>query len=191
LPKKERTGASDIDPEILKGIRLVLMDVDGVLTDGKIILSSDGVETKTFCARDGSGIKMLKRNGIECAVISGRHSGAVMLRAMELNIPYVYQRAHTKTKPFEELLSLAGVDEREVCFIGDDLIDIPILCRVGLAVCVSDASEEAKRAAHYVTRSAGGNGAVREMAELILRSQDKWNSVLAHYGCNRDDTADG
>lgn len=158
------------------------MDVDGVLTDGRIWLQSwpDGTaqEIKGFTAYDGAGLKLARIAGLRTGVITGRDSAATARRAKELDMEFVYQGWPEKLGAYEEVLRKAGVSDEEVCFIGDDLPDLPLLTRVGFAVAVVNASPEAKRAAHYVTKRAGGYGAVREVVELILKAQGKWQTVV-------------
>ncbi|MGH9792696.1 MAG: KdsC family phosphatase [Candidatus Acidiferrales bacterium] len=160
----------------------MLMDVDGVLTDGRIWLQSwpDGTaqEIKGFTAYDGAGLKLARIAGLRTGVITGRDSAATARRAKELDMEFVYQGWPEKLGAYEEVLRKAGVSDEEVCFIGDDLPDLPLLTRVGFAVAVVNASPEAKRAAHYVTKRAGGYGAVREVVELILKAQGKWREVV-------------
>src|SRR3954452_5915939 len=136
-------------------IRLLLMDCDGVLTDGRITLVGNGDEEKSFHTRDGHGIVLLHRAGLQSGIISGRRSSLVERRARELGMKYVRQGTWNKVQDFEELLSEAAIDEREVAFIGDDVTDVPLMRRSGLAVAVADATPETKESAHYVTRAAG------------------------------------
>ncbi len=165
-----------------KKIRLLLMDVDGVLTDGRIWLQSwpDGTahEIKGFSAYDGAGLKFARAAGLRTGVITGRESAAVTRRAKEADVEFVYQGRGEKLPAYEEILRSAKLNDEEIAYIGDDLPDLSILSRVGLAVAVANAVPEVKRAAHFVTKASGGNGAAREVVELILKSQGKWNSVL-------------
>ncbi|HEY8203400.1 MAG TPA: HAD-IIIA family hydrolase [Pyrinomonadaceae bacterium] len=151
-------------------IKLLLMDCDGVLTDGRIWLTADGDEQKAFHVRDGQGIKLLHGAGVKTGIISGRSSPATERRAHELGITYVRQGADDKLQIIEEILSAAGVDSDQCAYVGDDLADVALMQSVGLAVAVADAAEDAKKAAHYVTENAGGHGAVREVCDLILAS---------------------
>ena len=162
-------------------IKLLLMDCDGVLTDGGLTLLENGDEQKTFHARDGHGIVLLHRAGLKSGIISGRSSSFVQRRARELGIEYVFQGSLDKIKDFEELLGQAGVPENEVAFIGDDVTDIPLMQRSELAVAVADAVEETRSVAHYVTRLSGGHGAVREVVEIILKSQGRWHELMRRY----------
>jgi 3-deoxy-D-manno-octulosonate 8-phosphate phosphatase (KDO 8-P phosphatase) len=162
-------------------IKLLLMDCDGVLTDGRLWLLEDGDERKSFSARDGLGLEMWHRAGLKSGIISGRSSSAVDHRAKELGVEYVRQGSQNKIQVFEELLRLADVDESEVAFIGDDLNDIPLMKRAELAVAVADAAEEARGVAHYVTKAKGGMGAVREAVEVILKAQGRWVEITQKY----------
>jgi 3-deoxy-D-manno-octulosonate 8-phosphate phosphatase (KDO 8-P phosphatase) len=152
---------------------MLLMDVDGVLTDGRIILDNQGNELKAFHVRDGHGIKLAQRAGIIVGVITGRRSEVVNIRARELGITEVHQGAHDKIRVYEDILARHGVPDDAVAFIGDDLVDLDIMNRAGLAVCVQDADPAVKPFAHLVTRNAGGRGAVREVINLLLRDPGK------------------
>ena len=147
------------------------MDCDGVLTDGRIWLTADGEEQKAFHVRNGQGIVLLHGAGIQTGIISGRSSAAAERRALELGMTFLRQGAGDKVAALEEILTEAGATSAECAYIGDDLADIPIMQRVAFAVAVNDAVEQAKAAAHYVTTVSGGNGAVREVADLILQSR--------------------
>ncbi|HYE66787.1 MAG TPA: HAD family hydrolase [Pyrinomonadaceae bacterium] len=162
-------------------VRLLLMDCDGVLTDGRIMLLENGDEQKSFHTRDGHGLVLFHRAGLRSGIISGRTSSAVERRARDLGITYVRQGALDKIKDFEQLLAEAGVEETEIAFIGDDVTDIPLMRRAELAVAVADATEETRSVAHYVTRLPGGFGAVREVTELILRAQGRWRELMRRY----------
>lgn len=162
-------------------IKLLLMDCDGVLTDGRLWLLRDGEEQKSFNVRDGLGLELWHRAGLKSGIISGRSSSFVERRARELKIEFVRQGAENKTKNFEDLLRLAGVGDGEVAFIGDDLNDIPLMRRSEFAVAVRDAAEETRSAAHYVTQAAGGFGAIREVVEVILKAQRRWAELTEKY----------
>jgi 3-deoxy-D-manno-octulosonate 8-phosphate phosphatase (KDO 8-P phosphatase) len=162
-------------------IKLVLMDCDGVLTDGRIMLLPDGDEQKTFHTRDGHGIVLLHRAGIKTGVISGRTSSLLERRARELGINFLRQGTWNKIKDFEEVLNEAEVSTEETAFIGDDVTDIPLMERVGFAVAVEDAVKETKDAAHYITSNKGGFGAVREVADMILKTQGRWVELMSRY----------
>jgi 3-deoxy-D-manno-octulosonate 8-phosphate phosphatase (KDO 8-P phosphatase) len=166
-------------------IKLLLMDVDGVLTNGKLyqVPDKDGqmVETKGFDSQDGIGLTWLSWKGIKTGVISGRLSPATVERARQVKMTYVYQGHIEKIPILEEILADAKIEPAEVAYIGDDFTDITIMHRVGLAVAVANARAEVKREAHYVTQAVGGEGAVREVVELILKAQNTWGDILKHY----------
>jgi 3-deoxy-D-manno-octulosonate 8-phosphate phosphatase (KDO 8-P phosphatase) len=162
-------------------VRLLLLDCDGVLTDGRLTLLDNGDEQKTFHTRDGHGLVLFHRAGLRSGIISGRISRAVERRARELGIAYVRQGSLDKIKDYEQLLVEAGVEEALTAFVGDDVTDIPLMQRAGLAVAVADASDETRAAAHYVTKLPGGYGAVREVTELILKAQGRWAELMKRY----------
>ena len=167
--------------EKAKKIRLLLLDVDGVMTDGGIILDSSGGEIKAFNEKDGHGIKLLMRAGVEVGILSGRESPVVTRRAEELGISLVKQRSLNKAGTFREILEERSLKEEEVAYIGDDLTDLPVLRKAGLSAAVADAVEEVKKEVDYITTQPGGKGAVRELIELLLKSQDKWDMVTQRY----------
>ncbi|HEX5709264.1 MAG TPA: HAD hydrolase family protein [Pyrinomonadaceae bacterium] len=162
-------------------IKLLLMDCDGVLTDGRVTLLGDADEQKSFHTRDGHGLVLLHRAGLRSGIISGRTSAAVERRARDLRISYVRQGTWDKIEDFRAVVAEAEVEEREVAFVGDDVTDIPLMRRVGLAVAVTDASPDTLTFAHYVTRTPGGFGAVREVCELILKAQGRWEELMKRY----------
>ena len=162
-------------------IKLLLLDCDGVLTDGRITLDADGDEQKSFHTRDGHGLVLLHRAGLQSGIISGRTSQAVVRRARDLGIAHVRQGTHNKLVEFAEVLTAAGVDAGAVAFVGDDVTDIPLMRRAAFAVAVADAGDETRAAAHYVTRLPGGFGAVREVCELILKAQGHWAELMRRY----------
>ena len=162
----------------LKKIKALVLDVDGILTDGKIIYDGDGKEIKIFDVQDGYGIVLFHRAGYKTAIISARCAVAVTVRAQDLGIDRIYQDAKPKLKAYEELLRDLSLKDEEMCFMGDDLPDLQVLQRVGLAVSVPNGSPDVKRKAHHITKRSGGQGAVREMVELILKSQGKWQEIL-------------
>lgn len=162
-------------------IKLLLMDCDGVLTDGRLELLDNGDEQKTFHARDGQGISLLHRAGLKTGIISGRTSSAVERRARDLEMSYVRQYAKDKVKALEEIMAEADVSLDECAYIGDDLGDIPVMKRVELAVAVADAVAETKQAAHYITELKGGHGAVREVCDLILKAQGHWHELMKRF----------
>ncbi len=162
-------------------IKLLLMDCDGVLTDGRLWLTEDGDEQKSFNTHDGLGLTLLHRAGLKSGIITGRSSRAVTRRAAELGVEFVRQGEPNKIAAFEQVLQQAGLAEGEVAFVGDDLPDIPIMKRAELAVSVADAIEETRLVAHYVTRARGGRGAIREVVELILKAQGRWQDLAEDY----------
>jgi len=167
--------------EKARGIRMLIMDVDGVLTDGRALYGSPSVEGVFFNVHDGTGIKYLHRCGVRTAIITGRDIQAVRERARVLGIEEVVQGAKVKLEAYEAVLARADLSDAEVAYVGDDLPDIPVMRRAGLAVAVPNAAPEVIEHAHLVTRRAGGEGAVREVAELILKAQGKWQHVLSRY----------
>lgn len=162
-------------------IRLAIFDVDGVLTDGTIFLGRGGEELKAFSILDGLGLKMLATGGIELALLSGRKSAVVALRARELGIAHVLQGAADKLGTYNRLLKKLRLAEEETAFMGDDLPDLPVLRRCGFAISVPNAPEIVRNHAHYVTGKAGGSGAVREACELLLRARGTLESQIAEY----------
>ena len=166
---------------IAKDVKLLILDVDGVLTDGSIILDNEGNEFKVFNVRDGHGIKMLVKAGIRVALITGRQSKVVERRARELGITELYQRSHIKTVAFDHIIEKYGLTEKEVAYMGDDIVDIPIFRRVGIPIAVNDATDEARDHAAVVTRHRGGRGAVREICEFLLKAKGLWESMTKDY----------
>ena len=162
-------------------IKLFLMDCDGVLTDARIWVLENGEDQKAFHTRDGLGLELLHRAGIQSGVISGRVSSALTRRAERLGMKYVRQGCDDKRQAFAEIIADAGVTKADVAFAGDDLNDVPLMLQSGLAIAVSDAAIETREHAHYITEARGGHGAVREAVELILKSQNKWEEMLRHY----------
>lgn len=162
-------------------VKLLLLDCDGVLTDGRITPSAKGDELKSFHTRDGHGLVMLHRAGLRSGIISGRTSRLVEMRAEDLGITYVRQGALDKISVFESLLKEAAIEPDSIAYVGDDVVDIPLMRRSGLAVAVADATPDTRDAAHYVTRLSGGHGAVREVCELILKAQGRWDELMKRY----------
>ena len=162
-------------------IKLFLMDCDGVLTDGRIWVLENGEDQKAFHTRDGLGLELLHRAGVKSGVISGRVSSALTRRAAKLGMSYVRQGCEDKQQAFTEILTDAGLTNAEVAFAGDDLNDLPLMLQAGLALAVADAAFETRNQAHYVTAARGGHGAVREMVELILKSQGRWDDAVRRY----------
>lgn len=176
---------SSIAPAAARRVRLVGLDVDGVLTDNGVFIGPIGgtrVELKRFDIQDGLGLVLLRTAGLPVVWISGRSSEATALRAAELRVEDVLQvPGPRKLVAFQELLTCRDIDWEEVAFVGDDLADLPIMRRVGLAIAVANASADVKAAAAYVTRAAGGHGAVREVVELLLRARGEWAEILQRY----------
>ena len=154
--------------EKAKNIQVVIFDVDGILTDGTLYLTDGGEEIKAFNCHDGHGMKMLKASGVELAIITSRESRCVELRAENLGISLIYQGAKNKLQVFEVLLTKLGLDVSACAYVGDDLIDLPVMLRYGLSICVPAASALVKKQAHYVTHLEGGHGAVREVCEMVM-----------------------
>lgn len=170
-----------VNREKLKNIKLLLLDVDGVLTDGKIVYTDSGEQIKAFDVKDGHGLKLLMRSGAEVVLITGRESKVVLHRARDLGIQEVYQKVTNKIEIYEKILKEKNLEDIHVGFVGDDLIDIPVLKRVGFSAAVEDAIPEVKEIVDYVTSKKGGEGAVREVCELLLKSQDKWEELTERY----------
>ena len=168
----------------LKSVKLLMLDVDGVLTDGKIIYNDRGEEIKAFNVRDGHGLKLLMRAGIEVALITGRKSKVVLHRARDLGIKKVYQRVTNKIEIYEKILKEKKLKDIHVGFVGDDLVDIPVLKRAGFSAAVGDAIPEVKKVVDYVASKRGGEGAVREICELLLKVQNKWEGITERYWNN-------
>lgn len=162
-------------------VRLLLLDCDGVLTDGSITPVVGGDELKSFHTHDGHGLVMLHRAGLRSGIISGRTSRLVETRAADLGIAYVRQGALDKISAFESLLAEASIEPSHVAYVGDDVVDIPLMRRARLAVAVADATPDTRDAAHCVTRLPGGRGAVREVCELILKAQGRWDELMKKY----------
>ncbi len=167
--------------ERAKHIRLVIFDVDGVLTDGSLYLGDDGQEYKAFHSRDGHGMSMLRDSGVTLGVITGRRSEVVRIRMQSLGIEHVHQGCRDKLPVFRELTAGLGIEHPQVAYMGDDLMDIPVMRCVGLAAAVADAHPVVRGYAHWCTPSPGGRGAARDLCELILRAQGKLEALLAAY----------
>jgi 3-deoxy-D-manno-octulosonate 8-phosphate phosphatase (KDO 8-P phosphatase) len=164
----------------LANVRLFLCDVDGVLTDGTVVMGG-GVESKRFNIRDGLGLRLLQREGIKVGWVSRRPSDATQQRADDLKIDFLMQGDHNKVEAVASILRQTGAEWTQVCYLGDDIVDLGVLKRAGVAVAVGDATAEARAAADYVTKAAGGHGAVREAVELILKAQNKWRRLVQEY----------
>ena len=167
--------------ERARRVKLLIVDIDGVMTDGRIIYSIYGDELKFFDVQDGFGITLLNRAGIQSVIITAKKSRIVTLRGRDLKVTKTYQGFMDKLIPFNKILRRFKVAPEAICFIGDDLIDMPILKRVGFAVAVPNAVEEVRDAAHYITSKTGGRGAVREVCDMVLKAQDKWGLATSRY----------
>ena len=182
----------DVDLEIIekaKLIRMLVMDVDGVLTDGRILYSADGAEIEAFFVRDGLGLRAAQRAGLVTAILTGRSSMAVARRAKELGIPEIHQGIPNKVETYEMLLRRHGLTDEAVAYLGDDVNDLPLLARAGLSAAPADAADEVKARVAYVTARGGGRGAVREVIELILKAQGRWEQVIESRGVLPGDEA--
>jgi 3-deoxy-D-manno-octulosonate 8-phosphate phosphatase (KDO 8-P phosphatase) len=162
-------------------IRLILSDVDGVLTDGRLTYDSAGIESKSFHIRDGQGIRLWQQNGLHFGIVTARSSQVVKMRAEELDIAIVRQGAQDKLTAVREIATEHGLSLSAVCYVGDDLPDLAPIQSVGLGVAVADAAEEVRRAAEYVTSQPGGQGAIRELVELILKNTNRWEAAIRKY----------
>lgn len=165
----------------LAKIKLLLLDVDGVLTDGRIIYDSQGNELKAFDVKDGHGLKMVQRAGIRVGIITGRNSIIVSRRAQELGIEILYQGALRKLEPYLEILSEQNLLDEQVAYVGDDIIDLPILQRVGFSATVADAVPDLFPRVDYIATRPGGGGAVREICDLLLRASGQWDEITKRY----------
>jgi 3-deoxy-D-manno-octulosonate 8-phosphate phosphatase (KDO 8-P phosphatase) len=162
-------------------VRLIVFDVDGVLTDGSLFIGDDGQEYKAFNSKDGHGMVMLQQSGVEIAIITGRTSEVVRIRMASLGIERVYQGKREKLPAYKEIKQITGFDDEQIAYVGDDVVDLPVMTRVGFAVTVQDAHPLAKQHAHWVTPSGGGRGAAREVCELIMDAQGTLQSALRPY----------
>ncbi|MBK5967246.1 MULTISPECIES: 3-deoxy-manno-octulosonate-8-phosphatase KdsC [Thiorhodovibrio] len=164
-----------------KAVRVVIFDVDGVLTDGSLFIGDDGQEYKAFHARDGHGMAMLQQTGVSLAVITGRQSQVVRLRMESLGIRHIYQGRRDKLPAYAELKERLRLEDNAFAYVGDDVVDVPILSRVGLGIAVADAHPLVKAHCHWQTEKGGGHGAAREVCEFIMRAQDTLDPMLARY----------
>jgi 3-deoxy-D-manno-octulosonate 8-phosphate phosphatase (KDO 8-P phosphatase) len=167
--------------ERAKKIKLAVFDVDGVMTDGSLFLADDGQEFKAFNSLDGHGMKMLNRSGVELVIITGRTSQLVALRAINLGVTHLYQGSEDKLTAFLDVLEKSGLDPAECAYMGDDVVDLPVMRRCGLAVCVPAAPALVKQHSHYITQLPGGGGAVRELCEMIMQAQGTFEAQMAPY----------
>jgi 3-deoxy-D-manno-octulosonate 8-phosphate phosphatase (KDO 8-P phosphatase) len=164
--------------ELCRPIELLVTDVDGVMTDGRIVLDDCGIETKHFHVRDGMAFSLWHKAGKHSAILSGRKASAVDFRAADLKIAHVLQGHEQKETPLRTLMEQLELSPHQVCYVGDDLPDLPALLAVGLAACPADAAAEVRDAAHLITQAHGGNGTIREIVELILKSQGRWMDLV-------------
>ena len=172
------------DPDVLtraRRARVLIFDVDGVLTDGSVLLHGDGSESKRFHTRDGTAVVLARRAGLKVGLISARPSDATLQRAAQLEFDFVHQVPASKQTAYEAVKKAAGVEDAAIVYMGDDLIDLAVLRRVGLAAAPADAVAEVREAAHWVSSRPGGAGAVRDLVEFILKAQDRWDATVAEY----------
>lgn len=167
--------------EKARRVKILIVDIDGVMTDGRIVYSIYGDELKFFDVQDGFGISLLNRVGIKTVIITAKKSRVVKLRARDLKVAKAYAGNIDKLIPFADILKRFKVSAEEICFIGDDLIDVPVLKKVGFAVSVPNGTDEARAVAHHITTKSGGRGAVREICDLILKSQGKWDEATGKF----------
>ncbi len=167
--------------DAIKQVKLLILDVDGVLTDGRLFFDDHGREYKCFHARDGHGIKLLRQSGVDVAVISGRKSNSVAIRMQSLGVSHVYQGHEDKRAAFVEILRNLDLSPKQVAYVGDDVLDLPIMTQVGFAVAVADANFAVKQRADWHTQTPGGLGAVREVCDLIMQVQDTFDAMLQRY----------
>lgn len=163
-------------------IKLLLFDVDGVLTDGKILLHADGTESKQFDIKDGTGLVWAQRAGLQVGFLSARRSAATTRRAEQLGIAIVHQGAPSKLNAYDEILRRQALADTDVAYMGDDVLDLPVVRRVGLSACPADAAREVRSQVDYVSRRRSGDGAVRDLIEVVLKAQKRWNALLASSG---------
>ncbi len=167
--------------EKAKKLKLLILDVDGVLTDGRLFFDDKGKEYKCFHARDGLGINLLRQTGVEIAVISGRKSNSVALRMKSLGVKYVFQGHENKVAAFKDIIQSLSIQPEQAAHVGDDLLDLPIMKRVGLSIAVNDANDSVKDYADWCTTTPGGQGAVREVCDFIMQAQGTFEGVLKSY----------
>ena len=168
-------------PEKLKKIQLLLLDVDGVLTDGSIIYSDEGRETKVFNVKDGFGLKLIMSAGIKVGLVTGRTSNALQRRCRELGIKYIYDGVQQKARLLDKIVAETGVGADNTAYIGDDLPDLPLMRRIGLAIAVADAHEMVRDYADWITAAPGGRGAVREVCDALLKARGDWESLMEQF----------
>jgi 3-deoxy-D-manno-octulosonate 8-phosphate phosphatase (KDO 8-P phosphatase) len=169
-------------------IRLVLFDVDGVLTDGKILMHADGTESKVFDIKDGTAMVWAMRLGLQVGFLSARVSAATAQRAAQLGVTLVHQGVSSKLETYDQIADSLLLDDDQIAYMGDDVLDLPVLSRVGLATAPADAAEDVRARVHWVSQRRGGDGAARELIETILRAQDRWDSIIATYMADAQDS---
>jgi 3-deoxy-D-manno-octulosonate 8-phosphate phosphatase (KDO 8-P phosphatase) len=179
LPAASLTTHDDLQ-RLAARVGLLLFDVDGVLTDGKILMHPDGTESKQFDIKDGTGLVWAQRAGLKVGILSARSSAATSQRAAQLGITILQQGVPSKLRAYEEILRQQALSDADVAYMGDDVLDLPVITRVGLSAAPADGAEEVRARVHYVSRARGGHGAAREFIELILKAQDRWERLLAH-----------
>ena len=162
-------------------IKLLLFDVDGVMTDGAVLIHGDGTESKRFHIRDGIAMVWAQRSGLTVGLLSARHSPSTLQRAAQLGITLVHQGVASKLETYDLIADSLMLDDAHIAYMGDDILDLPVLARVGLAAAPADAAEDVRRRVHWVSAARGGDGAARSVIELILRAQGKWDSLVASY----------
>ncbi|MCW9048415.1 MAG: 3-deoxy-manno-octulosonate-8-phosphatase KdsC [Gammaproteobacteria bacterium] len=167
--------------EKAKKIKLVIFDIDGVLTTGALFIGDDGQEYKAFHSKDGHGLRMLQDSGVEVAIITGRTSNVVAHRAKDLGITRIYQGKREKLPAYEELIKETGLNHEQIAYVGDDVVDLPVMSKVGLAICVQDGHSFVKQHSHWITESNGGCGAGRDVCEMILEAQGNLHEMLQSY----------
>jgi 3-deoxy-D-manno-octulosonate 8-phosphate phosphatase (KDO 8-P phosphatase) len=165
----------------LKKIKMIILDVDGVMTDGYVIIDDNGHETKNFNVRDGHGLKMIQRYGIKVVLLTGRQSEVVKHRARDLGIKEIHQKVFNKKEVFAKILKKNKLKADQIAFIGDDIVDIPVLKAAGFSAAVADAVDVVKKSVDYITKNNGGHGAVREICDMLLQAQGKWKEISARY----------
>ena len=180
-PEPNAANPDSLIAERASRVRLILFDVDGVLTDGTLLLHADGSESKVFDIKDGTGIVWAQRLGLTVGFLSARSSAATAQRASQLGITLVHQGVASKLETYEQIADSLMLDDDQVAYMGDDILDLPVLARVGLAAAPADASDDVRSRVHWIAKANGGAGAARELIELILRAQGLWDSVLATY----------
>ena len=162
-------------------IKLVIFDVDGVLTDGSLFIGDDGQEYKAFNSKDGHGMVMLQHTGVQIGIITGRTSEVVKLRMASLGIEHLYQGRREKLPAYEDIKTITGLEDEQIAYVGDDVVDLPVMLRVGLAIAVQDAHHATRKHAHWTTPAPGGRGAAREVCELLMEAQGTLDSAMKHY----------